>query len=118
MLRKSDERARSPHIYIHSRQRKGFTHSLPVSESPATDRPPVLHGDLWLGPVEDLEEFGDSVSHPRVHVRFGTLDVVMQVVAEKLDAVDGGDGLGWVGKVSGEQDCRLVWSGCGDMCKQ
>ena len=99
---------RIPHRYIHNRQRKGLTHLLPVSESPTADRPSVLHSNLWLCSVKNLEEFGDSVSHPRVHVRLGALDMVVQVISEELDAVDGGDGLGRVGEVSGEQDYELV----------
>jgi len=34
--------------------------------------------------------------------------MVVQVISEELDAVDGGDGLGRVGEVSGEQDYELV----------
>ena len=97
---------RIPHIYIHSRQRKVSPNSLPVPKSPAADRPPVLHSHLWLGSVENLEELSDSVSHPRVHVRLGALDVIVQVITEQLDAVDGRDCLGRVGEVSGEQDCK------------
>jgi hypothetical protein len=41
-----------------------------------------------------------------VHVRLGALDVVVQIIAEELDAVDGGQGLGGVGEVSGEEDWR------------
>jgi hypothetical protein len=85
-----------------------LTHLLPVSESPTADRPSVLHSNLWLCSVKNLEEFGDSVSHPRVHVRLGALDMVVQVISEELNAVDGGDGLGRVGEVSREQDYELV----------
>lgn len=47
-------------------------------------------GHLGLRAVEDLEELCDAIAHARVHVRLGALDVVVQVVAEELDAVDGG----------------------------
>lgn len=53
-------------------------------------RPPfarTLH--LGLGAVQHLQKFCDTVSHSGVHVRFGAFDVVVEVVAEELDAKDG-----------------------------
>jgi len=37
-----------------------------------------------------------------MHVSFGTLDVIVQIIAEKLDMRDGGRCHIWVGEVSGE----------------
>lgn len=67
-------------------------------------------------PIEHLEELRHAMSHPGVQVRLGTLDVIVEVVAEELDAVDGGEGLGGVGEVPGGEDwglaCRSLPSGC------
>lgn len=46
-------------------------------ESPTRRSSPLLSSHLWLGPVENLQELCHSVSHPRVHVRLGALDVVV-----------------------------------------
>ena len=43
------------------------------------------------------------MTHPRVHVRLGALDVVVQVVSEQLDVRDRRRG-GLRGEVAGEQD--------------
>jgi hypothetical protein len=42
-----------------------------------------------------------------VHVGLGALDVVVEIVAEELDTVDGGLGSGRVGEVSGGEDWRV-----------
>jgi len=65
------------------------THTLSRSESPPRRRLPLLRRHLRLGPVQDLQELCYSVTHSRVHVRLGALDVVVEVVTEELDAVDG-----------------------------
>ena len=42
-----------------------------------------------LGPVQDLEELGGLGPHPGVDVGLGALDVVVQVVPEQVNHVDG-----------------------------
>jgi len=58
--------------------------------------------DLRLRAVENLLELRDAVAHARVHIRFGALDVVVQVVAEELDVRDGA-GRGERGEVPREE---------------
>lgn len=49
------------------------------------------------------------MSHTRVHVRFGTLDVVVEVIAEVLDVADGRFGDDGVGEVTGEKNkCHVA----------
>jgi len=44
---------------------------------------------LGLGAVDHLQEVADARAHARVHVGLAALDVVVEVVAEHLDLVDG-----------------------------
>jgi len=102
--------ARKPSI-IHSDNSSTstqFPFHLPRPKSPTRCRPPVLNRNLGLCSVENLQELGHSVSHPRVHVRLGAFDVVVEVVAEQLDSVNGRDGLSGVGKVTREEYCALA----------
>lgn len=70
---------------------------------------PVRGGRLILGPVQDLLELSDTMSHTRVHVRLRTLDVVVEVIAEVLDVADGRFGDGGVGEVTGEKNkCHVA----------
>lgn len=39
-------------------------------------------------PIQNFLEFCNPMSHSRVHVCFGTFDVVMEIVAEELDVGD------------------------------
>lgn len=61
-----------------------------------------------LGSVQHLLEFCDTVSHARVHIRFGALDVVVKIVTEVLDETDRSVGCFGVGKVTGKEDERDV----------
>ena len=44
---------------------------------------------LWLGTVQHLQEVGCLRPHSLVHVSFRALKVVMQIVAQHADQVDG-----------------------------
>jgi hypothetical protein len=50
---------------------------LSRSEGPSSRCLPFLCSYLRLGPVEYLEELGDSVPHPRVHVGLGAFNVIV-----------------------------------------
>jgi hypothetical protein len=87
-----------------------FIYKLTTSPLPRPKRPTrsslsLLSSNLWLSPVQNLQEFSNSMPHSRVHVCFRTLDVVMEVIAEELDTVDCGNGLGGVGEMSWCEDC-------------
>lgn len=49
----------------------------------------LLLGQILLGTVENLEELIDTVAHASVQVRLGALDVVVQVVSELDNHIDG-----------------------------
>lgn len=62
-----------------------------------------------LGTVQNLLELSHPVPHARVHVRLGTLDVVVEVVPEELDVRDAAERDGRVGKVTGEENkCHIA----------
>ena len=65
---------------------------------------PVHDGLLRLGAVEHLLELGDAVPHARVHVRFGALDMVVEIVSEQLDVTDCPGGDNSVGEMTREKD--------------
>ena len=65
---------------------------------------PVDDSDLCLRPVEHLLELADAMAHARVHVRLRALDVVVEVVAEKLDVCNGRIRDDAIGEVAGEED--------------
>lgn len=44
------------------------------------------------------------MTHARVHVRFGTFDVVMEVISEVLDVADCGLRYRCIGEMAREQD--------------
>lgn len=44
------------------------------------------------------------MSHATLHVGFGALNVIVEVVSKKLDATDGFPCLVWRGKMAGEED--------------
>ena len=46
---------------------------------------PFSSCSLHLGSVQNLLELRYTMPHPRMHICFGALDMVMQVVTEKLD---------------------------------
>ena len=58
---------------------------------------------FWSRPVQHLQNLGGFGPHARVDVGFGALDVVVQIVPEHVDQVDGVVAGGAVG-VAGEQD--------------
>ena len=58
------------------------THSLPSPERPTCSRLSLLSSNLRFSPIQNLQELCNSMPHPRVHVCFGTLDMVMEVIAE------------------------------------
>lgn len=72
------------------------------------DSLPLCDGRFGLGPVKDLLEFGNAVTHTRVHVSFGTFDVIVQIIAEQLNMGDGGRRHIRIGEVSGKQYKRHV----------
>ena len=80
--------------------------SSPAPERPARRCPPLCTRHFGFRPVEDLEEFRDSVSHPGMHVCLGAFDVVVQIVSEELDSVDGREGLLGIREMTGEEDCE------------
>lgn len=80
---------------------------LTRSERPATSGL-LLTSNFGLSSVKNFKEFGNPVSHSRVHVGLGALDVVVQVIAEKLDAVDGSKSLGWICKVTREKNYTIA----------
>lgn len=82
---------------------------LSRSEGPPRCRLSFCAGDLRLGPVQNLQELCDTMTHSRVQVCFRALDVVVEVISEELDSVDGREGLGRVGKVSRREDCSQRW---------
>ena len=45
--------------------------------------------NLCLCPVQNFLELRNTMPHARVHVGFGTLDVIMKIVAEELNVRDG-----------------------------
>jgi len=49
----------------------------------------LFSGQVLLGSVENLQQRINSVSHASVQVRLGALNVVVQVVTESLDHIDG-----------------------------
>lgn len=75
---------------------------LCATESPSTSRLPLLLGQFGFGAVENFEKLSDTVAHAAVHISFRALDVVVEVVAEELDARDGVFHDLGVGKVSRE----------------
>jgi hypothetical protein len=44
------------------------------------------------------------MTHPGMHIRFATLDMIMQVIAEQLHVRDRGLGHGRVGEMAWEED--------------
>ena len=78
---------------------------LYTTERPTTRRLSLLLRQFGFGTVENLEELRHAMTHTAVHVRLGALDVVMQVVAEQLDARDGSSCHVGGAKVSWEEDC-------------
>jgi len=48
----------------------------------------LLALDLWLGAIEHLEEVGCFGPHSGVQIGLGALDVVVEIVAERVDQVD------------------------------
>jgi hypothetical protein len=43
---------------------------------------------LRLGPIQHLEQISDTRTHPRMGIRFGTFDVIMQVISEEFNLAD------------------------------
>lgn len=66
------------------------------------DSLPLRDGDFGFGPVQNLLEFGNAVAHARMHVSFRALDVIVQIITEKLNVGNGGRGHIRIGEVSGE----------------
>jgi hypothetical protein len=55
---------------------------LPRPKRPTRCSLSLLSSNLGLSPVQNLQEFSNSMPHSRVHVCFRALDVVMEVIAE------------------------------------
>lgn len=70
---------------------------------------PISDRNLCLGSVQHLLKLGDPVTHSRMHVCLGALDVVMKVVTEQLDVRDGGGCDVCVGKMArGQDECDIA----------
>jgi hypothetical protein len=63
---------------------------------------PLRDDNFSFGPVQNLLELRNTMAHTRMHVSFGALDVIVQVIAEKLNMGDGGRRHIRLGEVSGE----------------
>lgn len=79
-------------ITSHSLDEKGIPDSFPVRGS-----------DFCLCSVQNLLEFGDSMTHARMHVSLGTFDVVVQIVPEQLNVGNSGVGNFRIGKMTREE---------------
>ena len=51
---------------------------------------PFCRCNLGLCTIEHFLELGHAEAHPRVHVRFRALDVIVEIIAEELDVRNGG----------------------------
>ena len=69
---------------------------------------PLSNCDFGLGPVQNFLELGNAMAHTRMHVSFGTLDVIVQVITEQLNVGDGGRRHIRVGEMPREQHKRDV----------
>jgi hypothetical protein len=58
------------------------TSPLPRPKRPTRSSLSLLSSNLRFSPVQNLQEFSNSMPHSRVHVCFGALDVVMEVITE------------------------------------
>lgn len=81
--------------------RKSMIYKQPWDIPP--DGLPLRDGDFGLCPIQNLLEFRNAVAHTRVHVGFGTLDVIVKIITEKLNVRDGGRRHIRIAEVSGEQ---------------
>lgn len=66
-------------------------------------RLPLSTSHLRLGPIQNLLELSHAIPHPRMHIRLGTLDMIMQVITEQLNMRNRPTRHRSVGKVPREQ---------------
>ena len=60
--------------------------------------------NFWFGAIQYLKEFSYAVAHARVHVGLRALDVIVQVVTERLNKTDSLLASVSFGKVSRSKD--------------
>ena len=60
--------------------------------------------NFWFGAIQHLKEFSYAVAHARVHVGLRALNVIVQVVTERLHKTDGLLAAVSFGKVSRSKD--------------
>lgn len=72
------------------------------------DSLPFCNGDFGFGPVQNLLKLGNAMTHARMHVGLRALDVIVQIITEKLDVRNGGRGHIRVGELPGEQYKRHI----------
>ena len=70
--------------------RRNATNSLRSANECATSNSFLFHRfGFGTRSVQNLKEIGSFGSHTRMNVSFATLDVVMQVVTEQMNQIDG-----------------------------